>query len=123
MAASLADRHCVDCKPGTPQLPLDEVERLLQQVDGWAVEAVELDDRHQQLEKIFKFKGFMPAVDLVNRIAAIAEAEGHHPDLQVSYGSLTVQLWTHTAGGLTDNDFILAAKIDQVAGPLPLPSP
>jgi len=56
----------------------------------------------------------MPGVELIDRIAPIAEAEGHHPDLHLSYGSLRVDLWTHAAGGLTENDFILAAKIDDI---------
>jgi 4a-hydroxytetrahydrobiopterin dehydratase len=94
---------------------LDEIELLLQRVDDWALEAVEEGDQHQLLEKSFKFKGFMPGVSLVNQIALLAETEGHHPDLVLRYGSLMVQLWTHAAGGLTENDFILAAKIDQVA--------
>jgi len=67
-----------------------------------------------RLTKLYKFKGFMPAVKFVNKIAPIAEAEGHHPDLLVSYGSVTVHLYTHAAGGLTENDFILASKIDRL---------
>jgi 4a-hydroxytetrahydrobiopterin dehydratase len=110
----LAERHCVRCEPGTPQLDSADVGTLLSQVHGWTVEEA---DGHLRLSKRYKFKGFMPAVEYVNRIAPIAEAEGHHPDMLVSWGSVTVQLWTHAAGGLTDNDFILAAKIDQ----LPLP--
>ena len=111
MATPLAERHCVVCKPGTPPLLREEIDRLLEQVAGWSVEEA---DGHLRLTRTVKFKGFMPGVDLVNRIAPIAEAEGHHPDLLLSYGSLTVWLWTHAAGGLTDNDFILAARIDQV---------
>lgn len=110
--APLADRHCVACEPGTPTLPPAEVDRLLAQLSGWSVEEA---DGRQRLRKQFRFKGFTPAVEFVNRIAPIAESEGHHPDLMVSYGSVTVLLWTHAAGGLTENDFILAAKIDQVA--------
>jgi 4a-hydroxytetrahydrobiopterin dehydratase len=114
MATQLAERHCVECKPGTPTLPRDEIERLLQQLAGWnAVES----EGHLQLTKTFRYKGFMPGVQLIDRIAPIAEAEAHHPDLHLSYGSLRVELWTHTAGGLTDNDFILAAKIDQIPPP------
>src|SRR5487761_684308 len=107
----LAEQHCVACKPGSPHLSLDEIEHLLPQVQGWTV-----DDAggHQRLAKGFKFKGFMPGVDLVNRIAPVAEAEKHHPDLLVTWGSVTVWLWTHTTGGITLNDFILAAKIDQL---------
>ena len=74
---------------------------------------VEEVDGHPVLTKHFKFKGFLPAVDFVNRIAPIAEAEGHHPDLLLGWGYATVRLWTHAAGGLTENDFILAAKVDQ----------
>ena len=106
----LEQRHCVKCEPGTPPLSSHEVGALLGQLDGWTVEEV---DAHLRLAKRYKFKGFMPAVEFVNQIAPIAEAEGHHPDLLVSWGSVTVYLWTHAAGGLTENDFILAAKIDK----------
>jgi 4a-hydroxytetrahydrobiopterin dehydratase len=111
MATPLAERHCVVCKPGTPPLPREAIDRLLEQVASWNVEEA---DGHLRLTRTVKFKGFMPGVELVNRIAPIAEAEGHHPDLVLSYGSLTIWLWTHAAGGLTDNDFILAARIDNV---------
>ena len=110
METPLAERHCVACKPGTPPLPPAEVEALLDRLAGWTVEDA---GGHQQLTKSYKFKGFLPAVDFVDRIAPIAEAEGHHPDLLVSYGSVTVKLWTHAAGGLSENDFILAARIDK----------
>jgi 4a-hydroxytetrahydrobiopterin dehydratase len=112
MAVPLAERHCVVCKPGTPTLDQAEVDRLLPQLDGWAVE--QAFDGHQLLTRTFKFKGFMPGVHLVDRIAEIAEQEAHHPDLHLSYGRLTVELWTHAAGGLTENDFVVAAKIDRI---------
>jgi 4a-hydroxytetrahydrobiopterin dehydratase len=107
----LHERHCVVCKPGTPHLSRAEIDALLSRVAGWAVEESE---GHLRLSKVFKFKGFMPGVDLVNRIAPLAEAEKHHPDILLSYGSVTVWLWTHAAGGITENDFILAAKIDRL---------
>jgi len=110
----LADRKCVRCEPGTPPLDASTAERLLAEVPGWTVEKSE---GHQVLIRRFKFKGFMPGVDLVNRIAAIAEEQAHHPDLQLGWGYLTVQLWTHAAGGLTENDFILAARVDQTQSP------
>lgn len=116
MATPLAERHCEVCTPDTPTLPPAELDRLLTQLPGWKV--VE-SDGHLELIKTHKFKGFMPGVELVNRIAPIAEAEGHHPDLSLSYGSVTVRLWTHAAGGLTENDFVLAAKIDRIATPKP----
>ena len=99
------------CKPGSPHMNREEIDQLLGEVDGWSVEAA---DDHLRLAKVFKFKGFMPGVELVNRIAPVAEAEKHHPDLLLSYGSLTVWLSTHAAGGITQNDFILAAKIDRL---------
>ena len=106
----LHQRHCVKCEPGTPPLSSHEVGHFLEQIDGWTVDN---SHGHMRISKLLKFKGFMPAVDFVNRIAPIAEAEGHHPDLLVGWGYAVVQLWTHAAGGLTENDFILAAKIDQ----------
>ena len=114
MTTPLAERHCEVCTPNTPTLSRAEADELLAGLSGWSVQ----DARgHLELSKTFKFKGFMPGVELVNRIADVAEQEGHHPDLHLSYGSLSVDLTTHAAGGLTDNDFILAAKIDQVAPP------
>jgi 4a-hydroxytetrahydrobiopterin dehydratase len=107
----LHERHCVTCKPGSPHLTRAEIEPLLGQVQGWTVEEA---DGHVRLSKVFKLKGFMPGVELVNRIVPIAEAEKHHPDLLVTWGSVTVWLWTHAAGGLTENDFILAAKLDRL---------
>ena len=109
MATPLAQRHCVECKPGTAPLARADVDRLLTQVPGWQVDEA---DGHLRLTRKVKFKGFMPGVELISRIAPIAEAEGHHPDLLLTYGSVTIWLWTHAAGGLTDNDFILAARLD-----------
>jgi len=110
MATPLTERRCVRCEPGTPQLETLALEALKAEVPSWQVTE---NDGHPVLTRTYKFKGFMPGVDLVNRIAAIAEEEGHHPDLCLGWGYLTVQLWTHAAGGLTENDFILAAKADQ----------
>jgi 4a-hydroxytetrahydrobiopterin dehydratase len=110
MVPPLAQRHCVPCRPGTAPLPRPEVARLLAGVPGWAVEEAEGAPR---LARTVRFKGFVPGVDLVNRIAAIAESEGHHPDLLLAYGSLTIRLTTHAAGGLTENDFILAARLNE----------
>ena len=112
MATPLAERHCVVCKPGTPTLPQADAEALLKDLDrAWAV--VE-HDGHPELTRTFTFKGFTPGVRLVNAIADLAESEGHHPDLHLSYGSLRIDLWTHAAGGLTENDFVLAAKMDRI---------
>jgi 4a-hydroxytetrahydrobiopterin dehydratase len=114
MVTRLADRHCIRCTPDTPTLSEAEIREQLVGLQGW-----DLGERGGRplIAKTFRFKGFMPGVELVNRIAPIAEAEGHHPDLHLSYGSLTVELTTHAAGGVTDNDLILAAKIDQAEAP------
>ena len=114
MPASLAERHCVVCTPDTPTLTPERGQELLGQLSGWEITDV---NGKTQLTKTYRFKGFMAGVGLVDKIAELAEEEGHHPDLHLSYGSLRVDLTTHAAGGLTDNDFILAAKIDQVAPP------
>jgi 4a-hydroxytetrahydrobiopterin dehydratase len=113
-SSPLADRHCVVCKPGTPTLRQGEIDRFLQELPGWTVVQA---DGHLQLTRTYKFKGFLPGADMVQEIAKIAEAEGHHPDLHLSYGSLKADLWTHAAGGLTENDFILAAKMDRIQAP------
>jgi len=110
MATPLKERRCVRCEPGTPQLESPALEAFKAEVPSWQVSEA---GGHPVLTRTYKFKGFMPGVDLLNRIAAIAEEEGHHPDVCLGWGYLTVQLWTHAAGGLTENDFILAAKADQ----------
>jgi 4a-hydroxytetrahydrobiopterin dehydratase len=111
MPTSLSERHCEVCTPDTPTLTRERARELLGQLSGWEITDMK---GKTELTKTYRFKGFMPGVDLVNRIAAIAEQEGHHPDLLLSYGSVRVDLTTHAAGGLTDNDFILAAKIDRI---------
>jgi 4a-hydroxytetrahydrobiopterin dehydratase len=107
---SLASKHCVPCTGGTPPLPADEIAPLLAQLgDGWDVRD------GVRLRKTFRFGDFAGAVAFVNVIALIAEAEGHHPDLLVSWGKVRVDLQTHVIKGLTESDFIMAAKIDEAA--------
>jgi 4a-hydroxytetrahydrobiopterin dehydratase len=93
-------------------MPQTEEAALLAQLASWQVEEAH---GHRQLVREFRTGDFVRAVDFVNRITPIAEAEGHHPDLLVMWGRVRVQLWTHVAGGLTQNDFVLAARIDQAA--------
>jgi 4a-hydroxytetrahydrobiopterin dehydratase len=107
--APLTERRCVPCEGGIPALTVSEAAPLLRQVPGWGVERA---DGHDQLVQGFRFRDFVRAVDFVNRVVPVAESEGHHPDLLVTWGAVRAQLWTHAAGGLTENDFILAAKID-----------
>ena len=101
------------CEGDVAPLTEEQMAPLLSQLEGWQVEDAE---GHRQLVKTFRLRDFLGAVDLVNQITPVAEAEGHHPDLLVTWGRVRVQLWTHAAGGLTENDFVLAAKIDRVAG-------
>jgi 4a-hydroxytetrahydrobiopterin dehydratase len=85
-----------------------ELDKFRSQVDGWQV----VNEHH--LTKTFTFPDFQKALDFVNRVGAIAEQEGHHPDLHLSWGKVGVVTWTHKIDGLTESDFILAAKVDQI---------
>ena len=104
---SLSTKHCIPCREGVPALKGEELEKLKSQVPGWQV----VDGHH--LCKTFTFPDFRTALDFVNRTGEIAEAEGHHPDLLLSWGKVEVKIWTHKIDGLTESDFILAAKIEQ----------
>jgi len=108
-AGDLADRRCVPCRRGTPPLDAAAVARLLPRVPGWAA------PEGRRLEREFRFRDFAAALAFVNRVGALAEAEDHHPDIRLSWGKVGVVLWTHAAGGLTENDFILAAKIGKTS--------
>lgn len=116
---TLIEQHCTPCEGG--QAPLDEaaIEPLLEELNAgeaaatnpWAVVS-----GNRALKKGYKLKDFVEAVDFVNRIKDLAEAENHHPDLEVGYGKVVVRLTTHAIGGLSENDFILAARIDALSG-------
>jgi 4a-hydroxytetrahydrobiopterin dehydratase len=107
---SLAEKHCVPCRGGVPPLKGAELEKFKSQVSGWEV----INEHH--LAKKYTFADFQKALDFVNRVGAIAEQEGHHPDLYLSWGKVGVETWTHKIDGLTESDFILAAKIDELPG-------
>ena len=103
----LVHRHCAACTPGTPPLTPEAAQELLSQVTGWG-----LSDDGKAIEQTFKFKNFYETIAFVNALAWVANREDHHPDLQVGYNRCAVQFSTHSIGGLSDNDFICAAKID-----------
>ena len=105
---SLAGKHCVPCEGGVPPLDPREIERLKTEIPGWQV----VGGHH--LFKAFSFPDFRTALDFVNRTGAVAEAEAHHPDLLLSWGRVEVKIFTHKINGLSENDFILAAKIDSL---------
>ena len=111
-ATSLARETCVPCHGGVPPLVPDEVSALLGELgNGWAVSREGGSEGH--LVKDFTFPDFAQALAFTNRVGAIAEAQGHHPDLHLSWGRVRVEIWTHAVSGLTRSDFVLAAKIDQ----------
>lgn len=105
----LAEKKCVPCEGGTPPLGREDINKYFGELsEGWEV----LGDK--KIKKTFVFKDFLEAVGFVNKIADIAEAEGHHPDIRIhSYKKVDVELTTHAIGGLSENDFILAAKIEE----------
>ena len=105
----LASKHCVPCEGGMPPATKEEAEILLGRVKDWKLSG---DAKH--ISKEFKFKNFLEAMAFANKITAIAEEEGHHPDLSIGWGRVGVELTTHAIKGLSENDFILAAKIDKI---------
>ena len=104
--SDLSKKHCVPCRDGMPHLSTDAAAGLLAQLDGWSVTG------QPRLAKQWKFPDFATALAFVNRIGAIADAEDHHPDVTLGWGRVGIELWTHAVDGLTENDFILAARID-----------
>lgn len=107
---NLATKKCVPCEAGTSPLTREEVQKYLSQVSGWEL----VEGEKLKIRKRFKLGNYMEGIDFVNKVAKLAELEGHHPDLFVSYQKVTVNLTTHAIGGLSENDFIMAAKIDKL---------
>lgn len=105
----LSQKKCVPCKEGTAPLDAGQALELLKQVPGWELA---LEDR--AIRKRFGFKDFMSALAFVNALAEIAETEQHHPDLMLGWGYVECVLWTHSIAGLHENDFIMAAKINEI---------
>jgi len=106
--AELADKKCVPCRGGVPPLKGAELDALKKQVPGWDV----VHEHH--LKKAFSFPDFQGALDFVNRVGAVAEEQGHHPDIFLAWGKVEITIWTHKIDGLTESDFILAAKTDRL---------
>lgn len=105
----LTQKKCVPCYSDTPSLLPEEVEMLMKKISaGWEIE------NYKKIVKKFKFKNFKESMSFVDKMADIAEEEGHHPDILINYNRVTVTLITHAIHGLSENDFILAAKIDKL---------
>jgi 4a-hydroxytetrahydrobiopterin dehydratase len=103
----LAKRQCIPCRSDTPRLSGEPLAALATELGrGWQVEG-------DRLRKTYRFPDFAGALAFVNRIGEIAEREDHHPDIQLSWGRVSVEMWTHAIGGLSENDFIVAAKIEE----------
>lgn len=103
----LSQKHCVPCRGGQEPMSVEAAREFLSRLTGW-----ELVDG-VRIVKVFTFADFAQALAFVNRVGALAEAEGHHPDILLSWGRVRIELWTHKIGGLSESDIILAAKIDQ----------
>jgi 4a-hydroxytetrahydrobiopterin dehydratase len=107
--SDLAAKPCVPCQGGVPPLPMREAVRLLIELDGWVIE------KGHHLTRSFSFPDFVQALAFVNRVGELAEVEAHHPSILLTWGKVGIEIWTHKIDGLTESDFILAAKIDELA--------
>lgn len=107
--SNLANKKCVPCEGGTPSLKGEEIKKYLAQLEtAWEV----LDDK--KIKREFKFKDFKEAMVFVNKVADLAEQEQHHPNIRIYYNKVVIELTTHVIGGLSENDFIMGAKIEQL---------
>ena len=106
MAMNLTSKKCIPCEGGTPSMEKGKIEEYLEEVVGWELKENKL------IFKTFGFKNFKEAIDFVNQVATIAEQEQHHPDIHIRYRKVTLEFTTHAIHGLSENDFIMASKID-----------
>jgi 4a-hydroxytetrahydrobiopterin dehydratase len=105
--SDLTNKKCIPCEIGTPPMEDDKADQLLGQTPGWGRE-------ENYIKRDFVFADFNESMKFINKVAAVAESEGHHPDIYIFYNKVTLKLMTHAAKGLTENDFIVAAKINQL---------
>lgn len=109
-AADLVAKHCQSCEGGVPKLSSAQVSLLLDELPKW-----KLTEDGQRIRREWRVKDFLAGLEFFHRVGHLAEDEGHHPDLHLAnYRDVAIELWTHAIGGLSENDFILAAKIDRV---------
>jgi 4a-hydroxytetrahydrobiopterin dehydratase len=108
--SALSEKECIPCKGGIPPLKGKELAALVQELNGgWQV----MNEHH--LEKEYKFKDFRDALAFVKKVGELAEAQGHHPDIYLAWGKARLTIWTHKIDGLTESDFVFAAKADRLA--------
>jgi len=105
----LSEKRCVPCRSGIPPLGSEEAGKLISKVSGWT-----LEEETKGILREFRFRNFAEAMQFARQVGEVAEAEGHHPDLSVGWGYCTVRFRTHSIGGLHENDFIMAAKVNSL---------
>lgn len=106
--SELAERQCVPCRGGVPPMKGEQINEMSSQLPDWQV----VNEHH--LQRVYGFKDFRESLDFVNRVGELAEAQGHHPDICFGWGKADITIWTHKIDGLTESDFVLAAKIDKL---------
>lgn len=106
MASELAQKECIPCRGDTPPMSSEQAQQMLKELENWTIE------QEYHLTRTFKFRDFAEALNFVNRVGDIAEHENHHPDVHLAYGKVKVEVWTHKINGLTESDFVFAAKVD-----------
>ena len=107
--ADLKNKHCIPCEGGTLPLTKNIADTLHTQIPAW-----EINEDTTRIRRSFNFDDFAEALDFVNKVGTLADSEGHHPDIELSWGHVEIMLWTHAINGLSENDFILASKIDNL---------
>ena len=107
--SELAEKKCIPCRGGVPPLTGDEIAPLVGEIPAWSI----IDGHH--LDRTYTFSNFREALDFTNQVGELAEEQGHHPDLYLAWGKVGVQLWTHKIDGLTESDFVMAAKIERLS--------
>ena len=112
MNDDLVKKKCVSCEGGAIPFDISEIHKYQKKVDGWIIK--DDDEKKFFLEKKFKFKNFVESQNFINKVGKISEEEGHHPDITFGWGYAKINIMTHAIEGLSENDFILAAKIDQI---------
>ena len=111
--SELANKKCIPCEGGIPSFDITEIHKYLKKVDGWDVK--ENESKNFYLIKEFKFENFLKSQNFINKVGEISEKEGHHPDIAFGWGYARIKILTHAVKGLSENDFILASKIDAKA--------
>ena len=106
--SELAERQCVPCRGGVPPMKGEQINEMSSQLPDWQV----VNEHH--LQRSYRFKDFRETLDFVNRVGELAEEQGHHPDICFGWGKADITIWTHKIDGLTESDFVLAAKIDKL---------